>query len=333
MNDRILMGHGSGGKLMFELITNTIGEILGSGSVQMDDSAILVPGSEKIAFTTDTYTITPLFFPGGDIGTLAVNGTVNDLAVMGATPLYLSCGLILEEGLEMALLKKVLLSIKKASDAAGVRVVTGDTKVVEKGSADKLFVNTSGIGALEYPVPRKKLEVGDQIIINGTIGDHGISVMAQRSGLSFTRGLSSDCAPLHRLIAEVMREFPGSVKFMRDATRGGVASVMNEIIQKKSFGAVLYEERFPLKNEVKGVCEILGIDPLYAANEGKVIMIVNKEAAAGILPLMKKNRYGKKAAVIGEIIDQYRGMVFVETLVKGRRMLPLLIEDQLPRIC
>jgi len=333
MNDRILMGHGSGGKLMFELITNTIGEILGSGSVQMDDSAILVPGSEKIAFTTDTYTITPLFFPGGDIGTLAVNGTVNDLAVMGATPLYLSCGLILEEGLEMALLKKVLLSIKKASDAAGVRVVTGDTKVVEKGSVDKLFVNTSGIGILEHPVPRKKLEVGDQIIINGTIGDHGISVMAQRSGLSFTRGLSSDCAPLHRLIAEVMREFPGSVKFMRDATRGGVASVMNEIIQKKSFGAVLYEERFPLKNEVKGVCEILGIDPLYAANEGKVIMIVNKEAAAGILPLMKKNRYGKKAAVIGEIIDQYRGMVFVETLVKGRRMLPLLIEDQLPRIC
>jgi hydrogenase expression/formation protein HypE len=333
MNDRILMGHGSGGKLMFELITNTIGEILGSGSVQMDDSAILVPGSEKIAFTTDTYTITPLFFPGGDIGTLAVNGTVNDLAVMGATPLYLSCGLILEEGLEMALLKKVLISIKKASDAAGVRVVTGDTKVVEKGSADKLFVNTSGIGVLEHPVPRKKLEVGDQIIINGTIGDHGISVMAQRSGLSFTRGLISDCAPLHRLIAEVMREFPGSVKFMRDATRGGVASVMNEIIQKKPFGAVLYEERFPLKDEVKGVCEILGIDPLYAANEGKVIMIVNKEAAAGILPLMKKNRYGKKAAVIGEIIDQYRGMVFVETLVKGRRMLPLLIEDQLPRIC
>ena len=333
MNDRILMGHGSGGKLMFELITNTIGEILGSRSVQMDDSAILVPGSEKIAFTTDTYTITPLFFPGGDIGTLAVNGTVNDLAVMGATPLYLSCGLILEEGLEMALLKKVLLSIKKASDAAGVRVVTGDTKVVEKGSVDKLFVNTSGIGILEHPVPRKKLEVGDQIIINGTIGDHGISVMAQRSGLSFTRGLSSDCAPLHRLIAEVMREFPGSVKFMRDATRGGVASVMNEIIQKKPFGAVLYEEHFPLKNEVKGVCEILGIDPLYAANEGKVIMIVNKEAAAGILPLMKKNRYGKKAAVIGEIIDQYPSMVFVETLVKGRRMLPLLIEDQLPRIC
>jgi hydrogenase expression/formation protein HypE len=333
MNDRILMGHGSGGKLMVELITHTIGEILGAGSVQMDDSAILVPGSEKIAFTTDTYTITPLFFPGGDIGTLAVNGTINDLAVMGATPLYLSCGLILEEGLEMALLKKILFSIKKASDAAGVKVVTGDTKVVEKGSVDKLFVNTSGIGILEHPVPRKKIEVGDQIIINGTIGDHGISVMAQRSGLSFTRGLSSDCAPLHRLIAEVMREFPGSVKFMRDATRGGVASVMNEIMRNKPFGAVLYEERFPLKNEVKGVCEILGIDPLYAANEGKVIMIVNKEAAVGILLLMKKNRYGKKAAVIGEIIDQYQGMVFVETAVKGRRMLPLLIEDQLPRIC
>jgi hydrogenase expression/formation protein HypE len=333
MSDRILMGHGSGGKLMVELITRTIGEILGPESVQMDDSAILIPGNEKIAFTTDSYTITPLFFPGGDIGTLAVNGTVNDLAVMGAKPLYLSCSLILEEGLEIALLEKVLHSIKKASDSAGVKIVTGDTKVVNKGCADKLFVNTSGIGVLEHPVARKKLSKGDQIIINGTIGDHGISVMAQRSGLSFSKGLSSDCAPLNQLIAEVMGEFPECVKFMRDATRGGVASVMNEIIHKKPFGAVLFEERLPLKDEVKGVCEILGIDPLYAANEGKIIMIVDREAVPGILTLLRKNQYGKNAAVIGEIIDQYPGMVFVETQVKGRRMLPLLIEDQLPRIC
>lgn len=327
------MGHGSGGKLMVELITRTIGEILGPGSVQMDDSAILIPGNEKIAFTTDSYTITPLFFPGGDIGTLAVNGTVNDLAVMGAKPMYLSLSLILEEGLEMALLKKVLRSIKKSSDAAGVKVVTGDTKVVEKGGADKMFVNTAGIGILEHPLARKPISIGDQIIINGSIGDHGISVMAQRSGLSFSKGLSSDCAPLNRLIADVMSEFPDRVKFMRDATRGGVASVLNEIVKKKAFGAVLYEEHFPLKDEVRGVCDILGIDPLYAANEGKVIMIVDRESATGILSRIRKNRYGKNAAVIGEIVDQYRGMVFVETLVSGKRMLPLLIEDQLPRIC
>jgi hydrogenase expression/formation protein HypE len=333
MNDRILMGHGSGGKLMVELITRTIGEILGSGSVQMDDSAILIPGNEKIAFTTDSYTITPLFFPGGDIGTLAVNGTVNDLAVMGAMPLFLSCGLILEEGLEIALLKKVLRSIRKSSDAAGVKIVTGDTKVVEKGSADKMFVNTSGIGVMEHPIARKEITPGDQIIINGSIGDHGISVMARRSGLSFSKGLISDCAPLNGLIDDVLGEFPDQVKFMRDATRGGVASVLNEIVRKKMFGAVLFEERLPLKEEVVGVCDILGIDPLYAANEGKVIMIVDRESSAGILARMRKNRFGKNAAVIGEIIDQYRGMVYVETHVRGKRMLPLLIEDQLPRIC
>ncbi|MCK4835343.1 MAG: hydrogenase expression/formation protein HypE, partial [Candidatus Aminicenantes bacterium] len=273
------------------------------------------------------------FFPGGDIGSLAVNGTVNDLAVMGAKPLYLSCGLILEEGLEMTVLERVLFSIKNACKEADVKVVTGDTKVVERGSVDRMFINTSGIGILEYPVQRKVIKPGDQIIISGSIGDHGISIMAQRSGLSFSQGLQSDCAPLNQMIGRVLKKFPDSIKFMRDATRGGVASVLNEIVHNKSFAAVLVEERFPLKDAVKGVCEILGIDPLYAANEGKVVMVVEKKAANQILHILKQCREGKNAAIIGEIVGQYKGVVYVETQIQGKRMLPLLLEEQLPRIC
>jgi hydrogenase expression/formation protein HypE len=327
------MGHGSGGKLMFELINRVIKKNIGPTSLQLDDSAILDPGNKKIAFTTDSYTITPLFFPGGDIGSLSVNGTVNDLAVMGAQPLYISCGLILEEGLEMSILEKVLFSMKKASEKAGVTVVTGDTKVVEKGSVDKMFINTSGIGIMKYPLQRREIQVGDLIVINGPIGDHGITIMAERNGLSFSRGLKSDCAPLAKMIGEVLKAFPASVKFMRDATRGGVASVLNEIVDNRPFAAKIVEKQLPIRREVKGVCEILGIDPLYAANEGKVIMVVKKEDTLPIIEILKQSPTGKRAAVIGEIVSPYSGMVFVETLIRGRRILPLLLEDQLPRIC
>jgi hydrogenase expression/formation protein HypE len=333
MNRKILMGHGSGGKLMFELINRVIKKNIGPTSLQLDDSAILDPGNKKIAFTTDSYTITPLFFPGGDIGSLSVNGTVNDLAVMGAQPLYISCGLILEEGLEMSILEKVLFSMKKASEKAGVTVVTGDTKVVEKGSVDKMFINTSGIGIMKYPLQRREIQVGDLIVINGPIGDHGITIMAERNGLSFSRGLKSDCAPLAKMIGEVLKAFPASVKFMRDATRGGVASVLNEIVDNRPFAAKIVEKQLPIRREVKGVCEILGIDPLYAANEGKVIMVVKKEDTLPIIEILKQSPTGKRAAVIGEIVSPYSGMVFVETLIRGRRILPLLLEDQLPRIC
>jgi hydrogenase expression/formation protein HypE len=333
MTEKILMGHGSGGKLMADLIHNLIQKVLGSQALQLDDSAVLKIDKRDLAFTTDTYTITPLFFPGGDIGCLAVNGTVNDLAVLGATPLYLSCGLILEEGLEMDVLKRVLSSIKKSCQKAEVVVVTGDTKVVEKGSVDRMFINTSGIGMLEVPIQRKKIEPGDRILINGTIGDHGISIMARRTGLSFSQGLKSDCAPLNHMIGEVIKRFPDSIKFMRDPTRGGVASVLNEIVQNQPFAAVLTEECFPLKREVVGVCEILGIDPLYAANEGKVVMVVEQTKADQITDLLRQHPEGKDAAIIGEIVNQHKGVVYVETPIRGRRMLPLLLEDQLPRIC
>jgi hydrogenase expression/formation protein HypE len=333
MQDKILMGHGSGGKLMNDLINGLIKETFGSDSLQLDDSAVLTIESKQLAFTTDTFTITPIFFPGGDIGELAINGTVNDLAVMGAKPMYISSGFILEEGFEISDLQKVMVSMKKAADYAGVKIVTGDTKVVEKGNVDRIFINTSGIGILETPVQRKAVEEGDLIIINGTIGDHGISVMAERNGLSFTKGLLSDCAPLNHLIAAVMEQCPDGIKFMRDATRGGVASVLNEVVQNTSFSAKLVEENLPIKDEVSGVCDILGIDPLYAANEGKVLMIVKKKEGEKILKIMRTIKEGKEAAIIGEMTGQYPGKVFVRTRIGGKRILSLLIEEQLPRIC
>ncbi|MCP5105056.1 MAG: hydrogenase expression/formation protein HypE [bacterium] len=333
MEDKILLGHGSGGKLMNELIYGLIKETFGSDSLQLDDSAVLPVEGRELAFTTDSYTITPIFFPGGNIGELAVNGTVNDLAVMGAVPKYISSGFILEEGLETAQLKEIMASMKKAADYAGVKIVTGDTKVVEKGKADKIFINTSGIGFMLAPVQRKPIEAGDRVIINGTIGDHGIAVMAERNGLSFSKGLLSDCTPLNHLIAAVIKECPGGIKFMRDATRGGVASVLNEVVDGSAFSAKLIENDLPVRDEVNGVCDILGIDPLYAANEGKVLMVVKREEGKKILEIMRGIKEGKEAAVIGEVTAQYPGKVFVETGIGGKRMLALLIEEQLPRIC
>jgi len=336
MEDKILLGHGSGGKLMNELIHGLIKETFGSDSLQLDDSAILsLDGMDekKLAFTTDSYTITPVFFPGGNIGELAVNGTVNDLAVMGAKPMYISSAFILEEGLPVSDLKKIMVSMKTAADYAGVKIVTGDTKVVEKGKADKIFINTSGIGILESGVQRRDIEAGDLIVINGTIGDHGISVMAERNGLSFSKGLVSDCAPLNHLIGAVMHACPEGIKFMRDATRGGAASVLNEVVQNSPFSARLMESDLPIREEVHGVCDILGIDPLYAANEGKVIMIVKKSDGEKILEIMRDITEGKEAAIIGKITSRYPGKVYVETAVGGKRMLALLIEEQLPRIC
>ncbi len=333
MNDKILMGHGSGGKLMNDLINDRIKEIFGTDSLQLDDSAILPVATEKIAFTTDTFTITPIFFPGGNIGELAINGTVNDLAVMGAKPLYISSAFILEEGLELEQLEKVMLSMKKAADYAGVKIVTGDTKVVEKGKGDKIFINTTGIGVMEAQLQRRDIEDGDLILVNGTIGDHGISVMAQRNDLSFSKGLESDCAALNHLISAVVTGCPGGIKFMRDATRGGVASVLNEVVDGTPFSAKLLEEELPIKDEVKGVCDILGLDPLYAANEGKVLIIIKNEFKEKALEIMKNVKEGTASAAIGEITTQYPGKVFVETAIKGKRMLSLLLEEQLPRIC
>ena len=329
----IQSGHGSGGKLMNELVEGVIKKVLGRDSIQLDDSALLDVPAGKIAFTTDTFTVTPLFFPGGTIGTLAVNGTVNDLSMMGARPRYLSCGLVLEEGLALADLEEILKSMKEAADYAGVSIVTGDTKVVPRGAADRIFINTSGIGIIEGSVPRVDMRPGDKIIINGFIGDHGIAVMAERNGLTFQKGLLSDCAPLNHLVHIIMEKFPGSVRFMRDPTRGGVASVLNEIVRGRNWGAKIIEDRLPVRDEVRGVCDILGIDPLYAANEGKVLLVVEPESADEICLLMRSVREGAASALIGEIETAHPGKAYIETAVGGSRILPLLIEEQLPRIC
>ncbi len=333
MNDKILMSHGNGGEMMNDLINEIIRKIFGETSVQMDDSAIVNVNCEKIAFTTDTYTITPIFFEGGDIGKLAVNGTVNDLAVMGSVPKFLSCGLVLEEGFEVDSLRKILVSMKEAADYAGIKIVTGDTKVVNRGSADKIFINTSGVGIVQNNFFRKEIKAGDAVIVNGTIGDHGISIMAERNKLSFSEGLKSDSAPLNIMLSSLGKKFDGKIKFVRDATRGGVASVLNEIVNKKRFGIKLIEEKIPIKDEVNGVCEILGLDPLYSANEGKAVLIVNGQVADEIVKEMKKFPEGTESVIIGEVDKEFPGKVYIETYIKGKRILPLLHEDQLPRIC
>ncbi len=333
MEEKIMMGHGSGGKLMNELIDEVICTTINTDTLQLDDSALLSVDKGKIAFTTDSYTITPLFFKGGDIGKLAVNGTVNDLSVMGAEPKFISCSLIIEEGFSLESLKKILISMNREAEIAGVSIVTGDTKVVEKGKADKLFINTAGIGILKKAPLRKEIKTGDKIIVNGTIGDHGIAILAQRNGFTTNGGLCSDCAPLNDLIQSVMEQFHADISFVRDATRGGVVSVLNELVKNKPFCARIIEEDLPVKEEVAGVCEILGVDPLYAANEGKIILVVKKEKAEEIVRTMRKIKTGKEACIIGEISAEFKGKVFVETLIKGKRMLQLGLEEQLPRIC
>ncbi len=330
---KILPGHGSGGKLMNDMISQIIKKTLGDDSIQLDDSAVLQSGTEQLAFTTDSFTVTPLFFPGGDIGTLAVNGTVNDLAVMGAVPVYMSCSLILEEGLEFETLEKVLTSMKKEADLAGVKIVTGDTKVVPHGKGDRIYINTTGIGQFRGPVQRREIKKGDRIIVSGSVGDHGITIMSLRNDLKFSGNLKSDCAPLNGMIGEVLNKYPESIKFMRDATRGGIASVLNEIVDNQDFSAKLIEDSIPVSNEVKGICDILGLEPVYVANEGKVIIIADEKDAEGIVQTLRENQYGKEAEIIGEIDSTYPGKVYVETFIGGKRLLPLLIEEQLPRIC
>jgi hydrogenase expression/formation protein HypE len=333
MKKKILPGHGSGGKLMNDMISKTIKEILGKDSIQIDDSALLELGRERIAFTTDSYTITPIFFPGGDIGSLAVHGTVNDLAVMGAVPKFLSCSLILEEGFEFDAFEKILLSMNIAAEKAGVKIVTGDTKIVPHGKGDKIYINTSGIGIFTGAVQRREINQGDKIIVSGTIGDHGITIMSLRNELKFSNSLKSDSAPLNELIQSILKKYPSSIKFMRDATRGGVASVLNEITAGMNFSAKIIEDKLPVNEEVKGICGLLGLDPLYVANEGKIILITKPEDAGGIITLMRQNEYGAKAAIIGEIDSLYPGKVYIETFIGGKRLLPLLVEEQLPRIC
>ncbi len=294
----------------------------------------------RMAFTTDSYVVDPIFFPGGDIGKLAVNGTVNDLAMSGARPLYLSAGFILEEGFPIEDLKRILASMRDASAEAGVAVVTGDTKVVQKGSADKLFINTSGIGIIESSIElsASAAQVGDKVVLSGTIGDHGTTIMIARGELELETDIESDTAPLNSLVQEMLDEVASASAFdsihcMRDPTRGGIATTLNEIALSSEVCIEIDEDLIPVREEAKGACEILGLDPLYVANEGKLIAIVSAEIADRLVARMKQNRYGGEACIIGEVKAEPQGIVAMRTGFGGTRIVDMLVGEQLPRIC
>lgn len=333
--DLILLGHGSGGRLshqlLEELIIPTLSGIPVSGQ---NDAAVLVHDGRRLAFTTDSYVVDPIFFPGGNIGDLAVNGTVNDLAMVGAVPVAISVGLILEEGFSRAELAEILRSMREAADRAGVTIVAGDTKVVPRGKADRIFINTSGIGVFrhELEISGSNARIGDKILINGTIGDHGIAVMAKREGLELDTDIRSDCAPLNGLVEELLMA-GDAVHVLRDPTRGGVATTLKEIALQSDVTITLDEAALPLKGAVRGVCAVLGLDPLYVANEGKVLVFVSPEAAEATLARMKLHPLGKDSAIIGEVTASGGGKVRMETVIGGMRAVEMLAGEQLPRIC
>jgi hydrogenase expression/formation protein HypE len=299
----------------------------------MEDSAVFEV-SGRMAFTTDSYTVNPLFFPGGDIGRLAVCGTVNDLAMSGARPLYLSLAFIIEEGLPVAELKKIILSIKKAAAEAGVKIVTGDTKVVNRGSADKLFINTAGVGTVAegVSISAASARPGDKIIISGNIGDHGIAVLSQREGIKFHLPVPSDCAPLHGLVADMLA-LSKNIHSLRDPTRGGLATTLNDFAEKSHVGIVIHEDKVPVNKAVLAACELLGFDPLYIANEGKLAAAVAREDAEAVLAVMKSHKYGKDAAIIGEVVAAHPGKVVMKTVLGASRIVDMPVGELLPRIC
>jgi hydrogenase expression/formation protein HypE len=331
----VLLGHGSGGRMSAELLRNILLPALRNPVLdRLDDQAVVDVNGSRIAFTTDSFVVKPLFFPGGDIGTLAVNGTVNDLAMGGAEPLFLSLSFILEEGLPLDTLRQVVESIRVAAAVAGVKVVTGDTKVVEKGSGDGLFVNTSGIGTLSADVrlSADQARPGDVVLLSGTIGDHGITILSQREGLEFESEIHSDTTPLHRLVADMLAA-SSEIRCLRDPTRGGVSSSLNEIAERSQVSIEIEERAIPVRDEVRGACEMLGLDPLYVANEGKLMAIVAQDAAEPILEAMRRNPAGVDSQIIGKVIAGNPGMVTMRTRLGTTRIVDLLSGDQLPRIC
>ncbi|MFO8130141.1 MAG: hydrogenase expression/formation protein HypE [Bacteroidales bacterium] len=333
----ILLGHGSGGQLTHELIDELFLKYFDNDVLNMGtDSALLDIAGSSLAFTTDAFVVDPLFFPGGDIGKLSVCGTVNDIAVSGAKPLYLSASFIIEEGLDYTILKNVVKSMAAEAKNAGVRIVTGDTKVVEKGKCDKLFITTSGIGILNkkhrHISSGNTIVPGDKIIINGSIGDHGMSVMSARNELELRADICSDSASLNDLIRHCM-DASGHIRFMRDATRGGLATVVSELAKSHNIGVQLEETMIPVTDKVRGLCELLGFDPLYVANEGKVIMVVPENEAMMLLKTMQDHPLGKTSAIIGEIVTEHPGNAWLLTRIGGRRVIDLMAGEQLPRIC
>jgi len=333
--DTILLGHGSGGRLSADLLREIFLPAFQSPILhQLNDQAVVNVEGVRLAFTTDSFVVNPLFFPGGDIGSLAVYGTVNDLAMGGATPLFLSAGFIIEEGLPMETLRRVVSSLRVAAEKAGVQLVTGDTKVVEKGKGDGLFINTSGIGRVPDGVDLSadQARLGDIILLSGTLGDHGIAILSQREGLEFDAPIRSDAAPLHVLVAKML-QVTRSIRCLRDPTRGGLASTLNEIAAQSHVGMVIEESAIPVKEEVKGACELLGLDPLYVANEGKLVAIVDPAIADEVLAAMRGHSLGKDARVIGKVVDAHPGTVTMRTYLGTSRIVDMLSGDQLPRIC
>lgn len=331
----VLLGHGSGGRLSADLLRDIFLPALKNPVLErMDDQAVVEMAGLRVAFTTDSFVVNPLFFPGGDIGSLAVHGTVNDLAMGGARPLFLSAAFIIEEGLPMETLRRVVASMQAAAAAAGVQVVTGDTKVVEKGSADGLFINTSGIGIVppDLSLSADQARPGDRVIVSGTIGDHGIAVMAQREGLEFETTITSDSAPLNSLV-EAMLVSTTEIRCMRDPTRGGLSSTCNEIASRSGVGLELVEPDLPVREEVRGACEMLGLDPLYVANEGKLVAIVAPEAADNLVAAMRVHPLGAEARIIGRVTRDHPGLVTMRSNIGTTRIVDMLSGDQLPRIC
>lgn len=335
VKDTILLGHGSGGKLGAELIHDIFLPALDNSFLaRLDDQATVSINGQRIAITTDSFVVKPLFFPGGDIGSLAVHGTVNDLAMGGATPLFLSAAFIIEEGFSMEELRRIVDSMHSAAANAGVQVVTGDTKVVEKGKGDGLFINTTGIGIVPdgLELSANRARPGDRVLLSGPIGDHGIAILAQREGLEFETQIQSDSAALHTLVAEMLRT-TAEIRVMRDPTRGGVSSTLNEIAQQSHVGIEIEENAIPIREEVRGACELLGLDPLYVANEGKLIAIVAPGAADDLLRAMHWHPLGIEAQIIGAVTDQNPGLVTMRTPFGTTRFVDMLAGDQLPRIC
>ncbi len=345
--DVILLAHGSGGKLSHDLVEKLFLRYFDNPTLlQLEDSAILpvpdlgVPESPDpgphLAFTTDSYVVSPLFFPGGDIGKLAVCGTVNDLSMSGAQPLWLSAGFIIEEGLHLADLERIVASMAATAEQAGVQIVAGDTKVVDRGSADKLFINTTGLGLVPpgITIASHQARPGDVLLLNGTIGDHGMTIMTQREGLQFDSPLQSDCAPLNSLVASLLAALPaGALRCLRDPTRGGLATTLNELAMRSAVGIEINEAAVPVREAVRGACELLGLDPLYVANEGKLVAIITPQAAEAALVALRAHEFGQEATVIGRVTATHPGRVVLHTELGTRRVVDMLVGEQLPRIC
>ena len=340
--DTIVLGHGSGGRLSAELIRSIFLPAFENPTLmRLDDQATITVNGTRLAFTTDTFVVKPLFFAGGDIGSLAVHGTVNDLAMGGATPLFLSAAFIIEEGLSMETLRRVVESLRVAARNAGVEIVTGDTKVVEKGSGDELFINTTGIGLVPdgLELSANRARSGDRVLLSGSIGEHGIAILAQREGLEFECPVESDSAALHGLVADILRAVGlqesgmSALRCMRDPTRGGVSSTLNEIAEQSRVGIRLEESTIPIREEVRGACEMLGLDPMYVANEGKMIAIVAPEVADLVLETIRRHPLGTGAQIIGTVVESPQPIVTIRTALGTSRIVDMLAGDQLPRIC